>query len=160
VVAWSSGNPTWLSADAGRTWRQVDSPFEAFSSANSGVTADGHLWYSNRTLLATTTDSGATWQTIPAPEAVSDTWYVFPRVVRWDGEKDIVAAVDGRYYVTHDAGVTWARVLGPDARDVDANYSAIAFSDAQHGVMATSKGAVETTSDGGQHWSRADFGSQ
>jgi photosystem II stability/assembly factor-like uncharacterized protein len=158
VLTWDA-YPGSLSLDGGRTWSELTVPVDMAGQPLRSGLLEGttQAWYATRTMLAVTEDYGDTWREAPAPEA-SLSPVRFARVVKWSGANDIVAAVNDRYYVTHDAGLTWKRVLGLDGRDGGVAYSDIAFTDAKHGAMAMSNGTIETTSDGGQSWSRKDFG--
>jgi photosystem II stability/assembly factor-like uncharacterized protein len=161
----------YASADNGTTWAAVAPPADiapyidpAYPTRNHGViAASQQLWFSSPLALAVTTDYGQHWQEIKAPEAAlagTDT----PAVVQWADAKDVIVRSGDRYYVTHDAdnvaGPTWQRVLGEDPRDSGTRTSAVWFSDAKHGLLATGNGAVQSTIDGGQTWSRQDFPAQ
>ena len=65
---------------------------------------------------------------------------------------NLVVRSGSRFYVTRNGGVSWTRVLGPDAQDANTPFSAIAFSDAKRGIAALSNGSIRTTADGGLHW--------
>lgn len=163
AYAFDTSGAVWATSDVGVTWLPVSLPADMAAATNplQGVLgATSKLWMATSKRMAMTLD-GATWQEIDAPEAASaDFDTPLPRVIRWSDESNIVASRGATTYVTHDGGLNWKRVMGPDALDANMEHSAIAFSDAHHGVMAMSNGVIETTSDGGRTWNRTDHGSE
>lgn len=158
----SGGNAAWT-ADGGHTWTAVATPsFLLAANAttwNSGLVGAA-LWESAGSRMAITTDKGATWSDLHvAAEDAPAGQYSGPALVPVQilDANDVVVSTADRFYATHDGGQTWARLLGPDARDAGASYGASAFLDAKHGSMLNSRGELLSTADGGQTWTRQDF---
>lgn len=162
----------WTS-DSGRTWTTVTPPADVDAGSAAGtmstdVLSNGRLWFAAGNRIASTADGGATWQEATvAGESVEYDYLLLGRqsfqaglhvtVVSWLDANHITVSANGRLYVTSDGGQHWVHPVGPDGRDVDNYYTAVAFTDAKHGVMALDDGAVKVTTDGGQTWARQDI---
>jgi photosystem II stability/assembly factor-like uncharacterized protein len=161
AVAFDTAAGTWLaSPDAGASWTPATLPGDIAPSATLGhglLAATNQLWVSTPQRMALqAADGSGSWQEVNGPEAgLALLDPQAPRVEQWADANDVVASVDGRYYVTHDAGTTWQRVLGPDPRDTVA--TATWFGDSKHGVIASADGSVRTSTDGGQTWASQDL---
>jgi photosystem II stability/assembly factor-like uncharacterized protein len=159
AVAFDMDGGAWISADTGVNWTAVTLPADIAPSgalAHGLLAATNQIWVATPQRLALQAAGGGSWQEMDGPEAglgLPDP--PSPRVEQWADANDVVVSVDGRTYVTHDAGATWNRVLGPDPRDAVA--TAGWFGDSKHGVIASADGSVRTTADGGQTWSSQDL---
>jgi photosystem II stability/assembly factor-like uncharacterized protein len=154
--------------DGGRSWANVAPPaflqLPGYLNQASGLLGAGRgLWESRGSRLAVTLDEGAHWSEIfvspedPQQQVASNTPM---RLVQYTDASNLVVAAQGRYYVTHDGGQGWTRVLGADARDVGMASSAAWFFDAKNGIVLGSNGRLATTADGGRTWARTDYGVQ
>jgi hypothetical protein len=94
-------------------------------------------------------DSGKTWQPVSVVEGVTF------RAVSYNGPDIWVGGAAGSLYHSPDAGVHWLQVK-PAANGVslNADISAIAFTDPQHGKITTTNGQTWITGDGGKSWSQ------
>lgn len=151
-----------VTTDGGATFSYA-APTDAPQASLAGLQESGapfYLWDS--TLALASTDDPTAFVEIPSPEpgtAYGPGYLHDVHVYRWDGAAHVALSIDGRFYVTHDAGGTWTQALGADARDTNAATGrprgfALGFFDAAHGTLVTSAGAVESTGDGGRTWTR------
>jgi len=149
--------------DGGHTWHVV--PQTTFLSAyaanyRDAGTVGSLLWESAGSRIATTADDGQTWRimSVHAEDASSPATETALHLVHYaDATTMIVRGGIDRFYITHDGGHAWQRILGPDQRDEGAYASASWFLDADHGFVATTNGALLATADGGRSWTRQDF---
>ncbi len=118
--------------DGATAWRQVDNHFDL------------------------TRDGGVHWTQMGVP---AETSTMAGQVLAWSADDShVVLYVDGRVWVTRDAGEHWTLRLGRLATGLGyGQQTAMAFTDAQHGIVVSSDGSIRRTTDGGQHWSRQDF---
>jgi photosystem II stability/assembly factor-like uncharacterized protein len=161
--AWyvDANHAAWLSTDWGSTYVAAPVPADAAASRRAGlVDDDSTLFYARTGHLALSSDFGATFVEMPSPEpTTAPTAVTEMRVYLWDGVGHAVVSYDGRFHVTHDKGVHWTQVLGPDPLGVwsaapTPHAPALAFGDAKHGTLAMASGLVQATADGGRTWSR------
>jgi len=116
------------------------------------VVSDRVVWASgaNGTVLRTL-DGGATWQTLPVPNAPT----LDLRDLHAFNETSAVAmATAGRLFRTADGGMHWTQVYA--SSDTSAFLDAISFWDAKHGIVIGDPIAgaflVLLTDDGGVTW--------
>jgi photosystem II stability/assembly factor-like uncharacterized protein len=154
---WHTSNGWMATSDAAAHWTAVPLPGDIYSYNLAQGVLGTQLWASSGSRIALTPDYGQTWWEMSAPEAaLNGQWGLPAQVIQWTDANDALVGLGGRYYLTHDGGNTWTRVLGPDPRDVGRTRSAIRFTDAKHGLLAISGGSIQTTSDGGRTWQRQD----
>jgi photosystem II stability/assembly factor-like uncharacterized protein len=151
----------WLSSDGAQTFASAPVPADAPVARQAGLIDTGStMFWAWTGKLAFTTDYGVTFAEMASPEPATDPATVTAlHLYIWDGVGHAVVSYDGRYYVTHDKGVTWTRVLGPDPLGTwmvqqPEIRPAIAFGDGKHGTLVMSSGLLQATADGGRTWSR------
>jgi len=140
--------PVYLTfIDAMRGWLVVDQGSHA-----------GFMYYTG----FRTTDGGQTWSTLSYPQSAPVLF-----INQLDGfSADSADGPRSGTYVTHDGGLTWARVLVPPAGSsaVSPLFQMPVFIDDRNGVLAgsladpsggTAAEVFYTTSDGGRSWSYA-----
>jgi photosystem II stability/assembly factor-like uncharacterized protein len=150
----------FVTADAGQTWSRLALPADLAQDGQATtrvLAGTATLWSATPAFMAKTSDFGSSWQVIPTPEAAPYNGVSPPRVLRWDDAQTVVAMVDDRLYITHDAGVHWKRALGNDWSGNFAYRTALWFTDAKHGVLVQGNGTIQTTADGGLSWARQDY---
>ena len=110
---------------------------QAFGHTIVAVGASGHIIRS--------TDSGATWQAVPAPTLATLTGVNFP-----DEQHGWAVGHDAIIIHTEDGGLTWSKQYqGPD---LQASFLDVCFLDAQTGFVVGAYGQFLTTTDGGRTW--------
>jgi photosystem II stability/assembly factor-like uncharacterized protein len=149
--------------NGGHDWTTITSS-PTLTQTWTGYRATGFLgsvmWQAAGSSLAISGDRGQTWSTA----TVHDEDAVFQggaatsmSLMQYADANDFVVSASHRFYVTHDAGKTFTRVLGADPRDAGAGTAAGFFFDSKHGKFATSHGAILSTADGGRTWTRNDY---
>ncbi len=152
----------YTTADGGHDWTPVLSSTAVAQAA--GYRATGllgeTLWQAAGNHLAVSVDHGQTWRDAVLHDEDAATQSPQSNVAaltQYTDANNWVVAISHRFYVTHDAGATFTRVLGPDARDAQAASSAGYFFDAKNGRFLTANGALLSTADGGHTWTRSDY---
>jgi len=104
-----------------------------------------------------TRDGGATWESHPVPEGVTDRLQFRGIHAISADEAWVISSASGpatRIYHTADGGTTWKEQYR--ATDNAVFFDCIAFFDAKHGVvfsdLASSGITIFRTEDGGEHW--------
>ena len=140
--------------DGGANWQWIDTGIEggisigfaivqgdlAFADAQNGWAVGG------MGLVLRTGDGGITW----TRQTLSDDQIRCMAVSVSDGTDKGFIAGEG-LYGTSDGGATWDQILEGDIYGLTDSH-AIAFLDAETGVMAGANGRLQVTNDGGGHW--------
>ena len=143
----------------GSGWAQRYAPqsFEEFHDVAMGDAA--HVWVVGADqpgplsvgVVIATSDGGATWREEPLRTAAS-----FDGVASVDaghcwvvGRTVVDGAPSSVIYATSDGGATWA----PQLTGFPTVLTALAFSDASHGLAVGTGGTILSTSNGGADWS-------
>ena len=163
-TAYTTGDLTaYGTTNGGHDWTAV-TPAPGLTPAWNGYRATGFLgevmWQASGSNLALSTDHGQTWGTASVSEedaAASNGMATALAVSQYSDANDFVVSTSHRFYVTHDGGKTFKRVLGADPRDAGTGTAAGFFFDSKHGKFATSRGAILSTADGGRTWTRDDY---
>jgi len=154
----------WISRDGGHNWAQIVSStalgqnwsyYRATGFANGNV-----MWQAGANVLSISTDLGQTWHdaTVHAEDAIQQfNQSSALSLVQYTDASNFVVGVSHRFYVTHDGGQSFTRILGPDTRDTASASAVGEFTDFRHGRFLTSNGALLTTADGGRTWTRQDY---
>ncbi|MCK9684412.1 YCF48-related protein [Scleromatobacter humisilvae] len=154
----------YTTTDGGQNWTALTSSnslMQAYGGYRAtGLVGNGVLWQAVSNHLAISTDRGRNWKdvVVHAEDAVSQSGQSTSlAITQYTDASNFVVAASKRFYVTSDGGQTFREVLGPDSRDVGAQYAAGEFSDIHHGKFLTSNGALLSTADGGRTWTRLDY---
>ncbi len=153
----------WTTQDGGHNWTAVVSS-TAVAQVSNVYRATGFvgetLWQAAGNHVAISVDHAQTWHDAIVHDEDVATQYGQSDVAtlaQYTDANDWVVAISHRFYVTHDAGQTFQRVLGPDVGDAGAASAAGFFLDAKNGRFLTSNGAMLSTADGGRTWARSDY---
>jgi len=173
VTALYHGDPyVWVygTVDGGHTFQRVQvpvpsayrndyaNPYPPVFSGQVGSMFVQLVGQKSVLLVYRTTDFGATWRPsggppVPSSADLLTSWWSSP-------EDGYVLSSDGRdIYVTHDAGLTWkANSLPAGAASPLQGPQIITFYAKAHGLLytkaASGEGALYTTTDGGEAWTR------
>ena len=110
---------------------------QTFGQTVVAVGASGHIIRS--------TDSGGTWQAVPAPTIATLTGVDFP-----DEQHGWAVGHDAIILHSGDGGLTWAKQYqGPD---LQASFLDVCFLDSQTGFVVGAYGQFLATVDGGRTW--------
>ncbi len=154
----------YLTQDGGAHWSAIVSSAALTESYNSyramGFTAGGAMWQSSGNRVSLSTDGAQTWHDATVSDEGGAALYTQSTaltVLQYTDASNFVVAASHRFYVTHDAGQTFKRILGPDSRDAGAPSAAGFFFDVHNGKFITGNGALLSTTDGGRSWTRSDY---
>ncbi len=150
----------YATQDGGHTWTPLV-PATSVAQVYNSYLATGFIgnamWQTSATQVAISLDLGQSWHTATVAAENASAQSAAITVLQYTDANNWVVSASHRFYVTHDGGQTFTRLLGPDPRDANAAYAAGAFLDAKNGKFITSKGAILSTADGGRTWTRADY---
>jgi photosystem II stability/assembly factor-like uncharacterized protein len=153
----------YSTTNGGHDWTAITSS-PTLTQTWSGYRATGFqgsvMWQVSGSSLAISGDRGQTWSTATVHDedaAYQSGGATSLAVMQYTDANDFVVSAAHRFYVTHDAGKTFTRILGADSRDAGASTAAGFFFDSKHGKFATSHGAILSTADGGRTWTRSDY---
>jgi photosystem II stability/assembly factor-like uncharacterized protein len=149
--------------DGGHTWAAV-TPSVAVSQSYNGYRSTGFIgnvmWQSSGNHLSISPDLGQTWHDAVIHEEDAAAIYgqsTATTVTQYSDADNWVVSTSHRFYVTHDAGQTFKRLLGPDSRDANAATATGFFFDLKNGKFLTANGVLLSTADGGRTWTRLDY---
>jgi photosystem II stability/assembly factor-like uncharacterized protein len=110
---------------------------QTFGQTVVAVGASGHIVRSS--------DSGASWQAVPAPTLATLTGVSFP-----DEEHGWAVGHDAIILHTDDGGLTWSKQY--QGSDLQASFLDVCFPDARTGFAVGAYGQFLATDDGGRTW--------
>lgn len=135
-----------ISADEGRTWRQVIVPTRALLTGVSFPDAT-HGWIVGHDgVILATADAGATWR---RQDAGNDLETVFLDVLFLDRHRGFAVGAYGKFLVTTDGGQTWQAQKPAEA---DLHYNRITAGPGGRLILAGEAGTVLLSDDNGQSW--------
>jgi photosystem II stability/assembly factor-like uncharacterized protein len=153
------GGTLYRSADAGRTWSEVDvgqviSPVQdiAFDTVDSNLVylATGGDWHDAGSGLFRSTDGGLTWARIGA--AVADLDQAESIAVEPSPPYRVFVLANMRVYVSEDRGLTWTQT----AIHHGAIYSLLSSHDTPASILYLATGlGLRRSTDGGDSWGSA-----
>jgi len=145
AVAVGNSGVVLITADAGRTWREIDVPRSEVANKlmQVRVYAEGVGWsVGEMGAVFKTRDYGTTWTRVmkEKDQAWNDIFFV--------GDDGWMVGEFGRIALTHDGGENWVSIDSPIA----SSLMSVHFRDADNGVAVGLSGAVLVTGDGGLNW--------
>jgi photosystem II stability/assembly factor-like uncharacterized protein len=145
AVAVGNRGVVLLTADAGRTWHEIDAPRSEIANKLLQVRAyAGGIGWSVGEMGAVlkTSDYGKTWTRVQKEkdQAWNDIFFV--------GDGGWMVGEFGRIALTHDGGENWVSIDSP----IMSSLMSVHFRDADNGVAVGLTGAVLVTGDGGLNW--------
>ncbi len=131
-----SGGEMYLSADAGKSWKQIGKDLKF---AAVGVFDEKTLATTKGDGILRSADGGATWTKVSDMQPVGRVALPFNGVTYWLAKEGLI--------ITKDKGATWEKL----GSAVDASWGPMFGKDEKQIVVAGKKGVYETK-DAGQNW--------
>ena len=154
----------YVTRDGGAHWSTIVSSTALtqayYNYRATGFMGNGVLWQSAANRVSISIDGAQTWHDATLADEGGSAVYAQSTalsLVQYTDASNFVVATSHRFYVTHDAGQTFTRILGPDSRDAGAPSAAGFFFDIHNGKIITGNGALLSTADGGRTWTRSDY---
>lgn len=167
----SGGGGVWVTQNSGATWtQQTTALFSAatsfpnfihFFDANNGIVLGDPD--STTFEIYTTSDAGVTWTRVPSANIPAPTIdeYAYNNKFEARGSSVWFGTSEGKMYISHDKGLTWAASQSPVNEFGSAIVSATyAFKNDNEGIMVTDGWYSYRTSDGGITWNTGAFPSE
>ena len=167
VYVASPGGGVYKSIDGGVSWTKLSGlPYQpvnsiAINPLNPNVIyfATGHFSGGGSDLLAMgvykSTDAGATFSLLPVtvPTTTSTDWLRVTRVIAHPTVPNLVfAGTTTGFFVSEDAGVTWAKVSGASTYDISIDPF-----DPTHILRGKFDGSVSYSTDTGRTWAQVEI---
>jgi photosystem II stability/assembly factor-like uncharacterized protein len=157
----------WKTADSGVTWTSVALPVGAAAIISAQIIDPNRAYLvalGGGPVLAVTDDGGRHWRRypLPSPPGANLAAVTFTRF----GEGKALftgngsGGIQSAYLYATDDGISWQPRVAVDidhpaaaGLSLDGRKDAIAFADAEHGIIASGAEGVYLTADGGFSWS-------
>jgi len=138
-----------LSADGGASWQTVQPP--AGGASFTWRLADPTTILAvKETAVQRTQDNGASWEAVPLPPGV----LALSGFRAFSARRFVLADVDGRTWLSIDAGTTWnQRNAGGVAQP---SVNSVWFFDSREGLAIADDGRSLRSADGGRTWTAAE----
>jgi photosystem II stability/assembly factor-like uncharacterized protein len=164
VASSQDGTKVWVAGANGRIYYSNNSgtsfslkynydgysSFDYIATDSTGTKLVAARCASNPVTLLTTSDSGSSWQTFPAP--VSNQCGYYGIALSSNGNQIFVARYNGYIYRTTDSGVTWTQLTGAGSR----YWKGFAISPDGNTIVASAHNDFAYYStNGGTNWSKA-----
>jgi len=150
---WAAGDSSTLlkTTDGGATWKRLMDRKEGVRFIDVVFSDTQHGWLNSGDSLLYSSDGGDSWQ--PAAALGHAKGFGPGCVVGATRYQLHIPTMGMGVFHSDDGGRAWAPLPGKLNLN---NYSAISFSDAQHGWLLAQPNHVATTADGGQTWSEVE----
>jgi len=164
VAASQDGTKVWVAGANGRIYYSNNSgssftlkynydgysSFEYIATDSTGTKLVAARCVGSPVTLLTTSDSGSSWQTFPAP--VSNQCGYYGIALSGNGNQIFVARYNGYIYKTSDSGATWTQLTGAGSR----YWKGFALSPDGNTIVASANNDFAYYStNGGSTWTKA-----